>query len=82
MMWLYNHTKYSVLLVGLFHSSFDATTSMSGFAGEFLPRPDWSGFLIPSGVVVVAAVVIVVFTKGQLSYRPARTAQAVAAAPP
>ena len=81
MMWLYNNTKYSVLLVGLFHSSFDATTSMSGFAGEFLPRPDWSGLLIPSGVVVVAAVVIVVFTKGRLSYEPDRTAQPVAAAP-
>jgi CAAX protease family protein len=81
MMWLYNHTKYSVLLVGLFHSSFDATTSMSGFAGEFLRKPDWSGVLIPSGVVVVAAVVIVVFTKGQLSYGPDRTAQPVAAAP-
>jgi hypothetical protein len=29
-MWLYNNTGYSVLLVGLFHSSFDATTAAFG----------------------------------------------------
>jgi hypothetical protein len=32
---LYNNTNHSVLLVGLFHSSFDATTAQCGFAGQF-----------------------------------------------
>jgi membrane protease YdiL (CAAX protease family) len=81
MMWLYNSTGYSVLLVGLFHSSFDATTAQNGFAGEFIPEPAATGLLIPSAVVAVAAVFIVVLTKGRLSYRPDRTPQPAAATP-
>ena len=77
-MWLYNNTGYSVLLVGLFHSSFDATTSafgrtfaVPGAAGTaFL-----SGFVIPSAVVAVFAVLVIVFTRGRLSYRPERASQ-------
>jgi len=81
MMWLYNATGYSVLLVGLFHSSFDATTAQNGFAGEFIPEPAAYGLLMPSAVVAVAAVFIVVLTKGRLSYRPDRTPQPAAATP-
>jgi hypothetical protein len=81
MMWLYNNTGYSVLLVGLFHSSFDATTAQNGFAGEFLPESAATGFLIPSAVVALAAVFIVVLTKGRLSYRPDRTPQPATATP-
>jgi uncharacterized protein len=80
-MWFYNNTGYSVLLVGLFHSSFNATTAQNGFAGEFIPEPAATGLLIPSSVVAVAAVLIVVFTKGRLSYEPDRTAQPAAATP-
>jgi uncharacterized protein len=57
-MWLYNNTNYSVLLVGLFHSSFDATTSRAGFAGEFIPGGTATAFFIPSGVLAVAAVLL------------------------
>ena len=81
MMWLYNATGYSVLLVGLFHSSFNATTAQNGFAGEFIPESASTGLLIPSAVVAVAAVLIVVLTKGRLSYRPDRTLQPTAATP-
>jgi len=81
MMWLYNATGYSVLLVGLFHSSFDATTAQNGFAGEFLPEPASTGLLIPSAIVAVAAVLIVVLTKGRLAYTPERTPQPAVAAP-
>ena len=80
-MWLYNATGYSVLLVGLFHSSFDATTAQNGFAGEFIPESAAYGLLIPSAVVAVAAVLIVVLTKGRLSYRPDRTLPPTAATP-
>jgi membrane protease YdiL (CAAX protease family) len=69
-MWLYNNTNYSVLLVGLFHSSFNVTTAAFG---PFIPRE--SSFLIAAGVVAVAAVLILIFTRGRLSYRPERTAQ-------
>src|SRR5947209_670489 len=68
MMWLYNNTKHSVLLVGMFHSAFDVTTQRE-FAA-FIPGPAGTGTLIASGVVAVAAVLIVVFTRGRLSYTP------------
>jgi membrane protease YdiL (CAAX protease family) len=83
-MWLYNATGYSVLLVGLWHSSFDATTS--AFGRTFVvpgPAADafLAGFVIPSAVVAVLAVLVVVFTRGRLSYRPDRAPQPAAAAP-
>jgi len=81
MIWFYNNAGYSVLLVGLFHSSFNATTAQNGFAGEFIPQPAATGLLIPSAVVAVAAVLIIIFTRGRLSYRPERPAQPPVAPP-
>jgi uncharacterized protein len=72
-MWLYNNTNYSVLLVGMFHSSFNVTTSE--FGNAFIPVPAGSTFLIAAPVLAVAAVLIVVVTRGRLSYKPDRTAQ-------
>jgi membrane protease YdiL (CAAX protease family) len=77
-MWLYNNTNYSVLLVGVFHSSFNVTTSAFG---PFIPLPAGSTFLIAAPVVAVAAVLLVVFTRGRLSYKPERTPQPAAATP-
>src|SRR5205823_10626944 len=68
MMWLYNNTNHSVLLVGMFHSAFDVTTQRE--FGAFIPGPAGTGTLIASGVVAVAAVLIIVFTRGRLSYTP------------
>ncbi|HEX2739995.1 MAG TPA: type II CAAX endopeptidase family protein [Rubrobacter sp.] len=84
-MWLYNVTGYSVLLVGLFHSSFDATTS--AFGRTFVvPGPAGtaflSGFVIPSAVVALLAVMVVVFTRGRLSYKPDRLSQSTTLARP
>ena len=73
MMWLYNNTNHSVLLVGMFHSAFDVTTQRE--FGAFIPAPAGTGTLIASGVVAVAAVLIVVFTRGRLSYTPSRAFQ-------
>jgi membrane protease YdiL (CAAX protease family) len=71
-MWLYNNTSRSVLLVGLFHSSFNVTTAAFGRA--FIPVPAGSTFLIAAPVVAVAAVLIVIFTRGRLSYVPEKEA--------
>ena len=71
MMWLYNVTGSSVLLVGLWHASFDATTSAFGrtFAVPGAARnAELAGFWIPSAVVVVFAVLVVVLTRGRLAY--------------
>jgi membrane protease YdiL (CAAX protease family) len=73
MMWLYNNTNHSVLLVGMFHSAFDVTTQPE--FGGFIPAPAGTGTLIASGVVAVAAVLIVVFTRGRLSYKPNNLSQ-------
>ena len=73
MMWLYNNANRSVLLVTLFHATFNTTVSPRGFGGEFIPSG--SALLIASGVIAVAAVLIVIFTRGRLSYEPQRTAQ-------
>lgn len=83
-MWLYNATGASVLLAGLFHSSFDATTS--AFGRTFIvPGPAGSaalaGFWIPSVVVAVFAVLVVAFTRGRLSYRSDHTSQPADEAP-
>jgi membrane protease YdiL (CAAX protease family) len=77
-MWLYNNTNYSVLLVGMFHSSFNVTTSAFG---PFIPLPAGSTFLIAAPVVAVAAVLLVVLTRGRLSYKPDRAPQPAAATP-
>src|SRR5438876_710530 len=56
-------------LVEMFHSSFDATTAKFGLT--FIP--DYTTGVvtyIASGVVAVTAVLIVIFTRGRLSYTP------------
>jgi membrane protease YdiL (CAAX protease family) len=73
MMWLYNNANRSVLLVTLFHATFNTTVSPRGFGGEFIPSG--SALWIATGVVAVAAVLVVIFTRGRLSYEPQRTAQ-------
>lgn len=65
--WLYNNTNGSVLLAGLFHSAFNVTTAR--FAREFIPGPVEDQFLILNGVVIIAAILIVLLTKGRLSYK-------------
>jgi membrane protease YdiL (CAAX protease family) len=67
-MWLYNNTQRSVLLVGLFHAAHN--TTINRFTAEFIPAPAEIGFLITEGVVVAAAVLVLVFTRGRLSYTP------------
>ncbi len=76
-MWLYNNTNRSVLLAGIFHATYN--TTINTYAGDFIPVPAQPWFFIVSGVVVVAAVLIVSFTRGQLSYKPDHVSQIVEA---
>jgi uncharacterized protein len=73
LMWLYNNTQRSVLLVGLFHAAFNTTVSPRGFGGEFIPMA--SAFWIAMSLLAVAAVLVVVFTRGRLSYQPNQESQ-------
>jgi membrane protease YdiL (CAAX protease family) len=65
-MWLYNNSRRSVLLVGLFHATFNTTVSPRGFGGAFIPEN--AALWLATGVVMVVAVLVVVFTRGRLSY--------------
>src|SRR5918997_2793555 len=70
-MWLYNNSGRSVLVVALFHSAFNSATSLGEqrFTGELIPGP---ALLYAAGVLVAAAVLVVaVFTGGRLAYEPA-----------
>lgn len=67
-MWLYNNTHRSVLLVGLFHAAHN--TTVNRFAAQVISGPAINGFLIIEGIVAVAAVLLLIFTRGRLSYKP------------
>jgi membrane protease YdiL (CAAX protease family) len=77
-MWLYNSTGRSVLLVGLFHASFNATLVAGD---EFIPGPAGTTLVIASGIVAVAAMVLVIATRGRLAYRPGPVVPTQAAGP-
>jgi membrane protease YdiL (CAAX protease family) len=73
-MWVYNGSGRSVLIVALFHSAFNSAGSGSGYATRFVKElvPFPAVLLISIAVVVVLAVVITVFTRGRLAYEPER----------
>ena len=79
-MWLYNGSGRSVLVVALFHSAYNSAwgTGDQKFTGELIPGP--AATLIPIGVVAVVAVVVAAFTRGRLSYEPERVSQRAATA--
>ena len=69
-MWLYNGSGRSVLIVALFHSAFNSATGSGGmrFTGELIsgPAAQWVALV----VLVVIAVVITVLSRGRLGYKP------------
>ena len=70
-MWLYNGSGRSVLIVALFHSAFNSATSLGRqrFTGELIPGP---ALLYAAGVLVTVAVLVVALTRGRLAYKPER----------
>jgi uncharacterized protein len=72
-MWLYNGSGRSVLIVALFHSAFNMTNGQK-ITPELLRLPEGMASLIPVAAVAVLAVVVAVLTKGRLAYQPERAA--------
>jgi hypothetical protein len=68
-MWLYNGSGRSVLVVALFHSAFNSATSLGEqkFTGELISE---SALLYAIGALVAIVVVVAVFTRGRLAYEP------------
>jgi membrane protease YdiL (CAAX protease family) len=62
--WFYNRTGYSVLLVAIFHASFDA--AISQLSSDVVPASNTARFLIFTAVIVVSAAAVIIATKGQL----------------
>jgi membrane protease YdiL (CAAX protease family) len=72
-MWLYNGSGRSVLVVALFHSAFNMTNGQK-ITPELFLLSEGLASLIPAVAVMVLAVVLAVVTRGRLSYKSERTA--------
>jgi membrane protease YdiL (CAAX protease family) len=70
--WFYNVTASSVLLVAIFHASFDGAINQLSY--DIVPASNTTRFLIFSAVIVLAATTVIIATKGQLgrAKRPSR----------
>ena len=66
--WFYNSTGFSVLLVAIFHASFDA--AINQLSSDVVPASNTVRFLIFSGVIVFSGTAVIIATRGQLG-RPA-----------
>jgi CAAX protease family protein len=63
--WLYNGAGSSVLIAGLFHSMHNAIVSSTGLVAV-LGLPQFEALVIMDGIVVLAAAIIAVATRGHL----------------
>jgi uncharacterized protein len=66
--WFYNRTGSSVLLVAIFHASFDGSINQLSY--DVVPGTNTTRFLIFSAVIVLFATAVIIATKGRLG-RPA-----------
>jgi uncharacterized protein len=62
--WFYNRTGYSVLLVAIFHASFDAAINQLSY--DVVPASNTARFLIFSAVIILFATTVIIATKGRL----------------
>src|SRR5215204_2273763 len=67
--WFYNRTGSSVLLVAIFHASFDG--SINKLSDDVAPGSNTARLLIFSAVIVLFATAVIIATKGQLGRRAA-----------
>jgi uncharacterized protein len=62
--WFYNRTGSSVLLVAIFHASFDA--AINQLSRDVVPASNTARFLIFSAVIILFATTVIIATKGRL----------------
>lgn len=84
MTWIFNNTKASIFIAILLHAALDASNSGSAFIRHLLSASQLEGYGLGAALLfpLVAAVLLLIFTKGHLSYRPDRIVQPVAAPQP
>ena len=66
--WLYNGAGSSVLIAGLFHSMHNAIVNSAGLVAV-VALPQFEVLVIIAGIVVLAAAIIAVATRGRLGLR-------------
>jgi hypothetical protein len=64
LVWFYNVTASSVLLVAIFHASFDGAINQPSY--DIVPASNKVRFLIFSVVIMLAATTLIIATKGKL----------------
>jgi hypothetical protein len=62
--WFYNVTLSSVLLVAIFHASFDALINQLSY--DVVPAPNTVRFLIFSAAILLPAAAVIIATNGRL----------------
>ncbi|HEX6554324.1 MAG TPA: CPBP family intramembrane glutamic endopeptidase [Ktedonobacteraceae bacterium] len=83
MTWVFNNTKGSILIAILFHSALDASNSANDYIRHLLSASQIGGYGLGNLLfLLVAAVALLILTKGQLSYKPDRVVQSAEALPP
>lgn len=71
--WVFNNTKGSILMAVFNHAAFNATGTLIAF---LVPAPLLGGWL-GNAALGVLAVLLLIFTKGRLSYNPKQNAQII-----
>jgi uncharacterized protein len=83
MTWVFNNTKASILIAVLLHSALDASNSGSVYITHVLSASQLGGYGLATLLFpLVAAVVLLIVTKGRLSYKSAPAPQPVEAPRP
>lgn len=79
MTWIFNNTMGSILIAILLHSALDASNSGSDYITHLLSASQIGSYGLASALFfpLVAAVLLLIFTKGRLSYKPVRVSQLV-----
>jgi uncharacterized membrane protein len=62
--WFYNVTAFSVLLVAIFHASFDGAINQLSY--DIVPASNTARFVIFSAVIIFFAATVIISTKGRL----------------
>ena len=80
MTWVFNNTKGSILIAILFHAALDASNVASAYIRHVLSASQISGYGLGNLLfLLVATVVLLIFTRGRLSYKPGPAPQFVEA---
>jgi uncharacterized protein (DUF1330 family)/membrane protease YdiL (CAAX protease family) len=73
--WLYNSAGFSVLIAGLFHSMHNAIVNPTGLVAV-VGLPQFEVLVIMAGIVVLAAAIIAIATRGRLGLKRSSAAGA------